>query len=85
MVIKSLSLLVWFHELGHYLMAKLFGVKVEIFSIGFGPVHFGKKFGETENRISALPLGGYVKLYGEEEEIKDPRAFLPNRIGKKYL
>ena len=80
-----IGVLVWFHELGHFLMAKLFGVKVEIFSIGFGPVLFGKKFGETEYRISALPLGGFVKLYGEEEEIKDPRAFSSKPNWQKIL
>ncbi|QWK13697.1 MAG: RIP metalloprotease RseP [Aquificota bacterium] len=80
-----IGVLVWFHELGHFLMAKLFGVKVEIFSIGFGPVLFGKKLGETEYRISALPLGGYVKLYGEEEEIKDPRAFSSKPGWQKIL
>ncbi|MFN4320205.1 MAG: RIP metalloprotease RseP [Aquificaceae bacterium] len=80
-----IGVLVWFHELGHFLMAKLFGVKVEIFSIGFGPVLFGKRFGETEYRISALPLGGFVKLYGEEEEIKDPRAFSSKPNWQKIL
>ncbi|MFN3947010.1 MAG: RIP metalloprotease RseP [Aquificaceae bacterium] len=80
-----IGVLVWFHELGHFLMAKLFGVKVEIFSIGFGPVVFGKKLGETEYRLSALPLGGYVKLYGEEEEVKDPRAFSSKPNWQKIL
>lgn len=70
-----MGVLIWFHELGHFLMAKLFGVKVEVFSIGFGPVLINKKLGETEYRISAIPLGGFVKLYGEEEETRDPRAF----------
>jgi regulator of sigma E protease len=69
------GVLIWFHELGHFLIAKLFGVKVEVFSIGFGPVLVSKQLGETEYRISLLPLGGFVKLYGEEEEVKDPRAF----------
>lgn len=80
-----IGVLVWFHELGHFLMAKLFGVKVEVFSIGFGPVLVSKKIGETEYRISALPLGGYVKLYGEEEEVKDPRAFSSKPNWQKIL
>ncbi|MFN3598182.1 MAG: RIP metalloprotease RseP [Aquificaceae bacterium] len=80
-----IGVLVWFHELGHFLMAKLFGVKVEIFSIGFGPVIFGKKLGETEYRLSALPLGGFVKLYGEEEEIKDLRSFSSKPNWQKML
>lgn len=80
-----IGVLVWFHELGHFLMAKLFGVKVEVFSIGFGPVLVSKRIGETEYRISALPLGGYVKLYGEEEEVKDPRAFSSKPNWQKIL
>ncbi len=80
-----IGVLVWFHEFGHFLMAKLFGVKVEIFSIGFGPALFSKRLGDTEYRISALPLGGYVKLYGEEEEIKDPRAFSSKPGWQKIL
>ncbi|MFN7065961.1 MAG: M50 family metallopeptidase, partial [Aquificaceae bacterium] len=80
-----IGVLVWFHELGHFIMAKLFGVKVEVFSIGFGPVIFGKKLGETEYRLSALPLGGFVKLYGEEGEIKDLRAFSSKPNWQKIL
>lgn len=80
-----IGVLVWIHELGHFLMAKLFNVKVEVFSIGFGPVLLSKKFGETEYRLSALPLGGFVKLYGEEEEIKDPRAFSSKPNWQKIL
>lgn len=67
--------LIWFHELGHFLFAKAFGVKVEVFSVGFGPRIFSKQVGETLYQVSAIPLGGYVKLYGEEEGIDDPRAF----------
>ncbi|MCS7308207.1 MAG: RIP metalloprotease RseP, partial [Aquificaceae bacterium] len=79
------GVLIWFHELGHFLMAKLFGVKVEIFSIGFGPVLLSKKIGETEYRVSALPLGGFVKLYGEEESLHDPRAFSAKPNWQKIL
>ena len=80
-----IGVLIWFHELGHFLMAKLFGVKVEIFSIGFGPVLLSKRRGETEYRLSALPLGGFVKLYGEEEEIHDKRAFSSKPNWQKIL
>ncbi len=80
-----IGLLIWFHELGHFLMAKLFDVKVEVFSIGFGPVLFNKKVGETEYRLSALPLGGFVKLYGEEEQIEDRRAFSSKPNWQKVL
>ena len=57
--------MIFVHELGHFLLAKLMGVRVEKFSLGFGPKLFGTKFGETEYLISAFPLGGYVKMFGE--------------------
>ncbi len=60
--------LVVVHELGHFLFAKLFNVKAEAFSIGFGPRLWSKQIGETEWRVSAIPLGGYVKLLGEDPE-----------------
>ncbi|HKB65284.1 MAG TPA: RIP metalloprotease RseP [Pyrinomonadaceae bacterium] len=54
------------HEFGHFLVAKLFKIRVETFSVGFGPRLFGKKWGHTDYRVSAIPLGGYVKLGGDE-------------------
>lgn len=80
-----IGVLVWLHELGHFIFAKLFGVKVEVFSIGFGPVVLSKKWGETEYRVSAIPLGGFVKLYGEEENSDDPRAFSSKKNYQKIL
>jgi regulator of sigma E protease len=62
-----LGVLVAFHELGHFLAARWVGVKVLKFSIGFGPKLFGRQVGETEYLVSAVPLGGYVKLFGEDE------------------
>lgn len=62
-----LSILVLIHELGHYLTAKKLGIKVEEFGIGFPPRVFGKKIGETLYSINLLPIGGFVKLYGEDE------------------
>jgi regulator of sigma E protease len=62
-----LGILVAFHELGHFLAARWVGVKVLKFSLGFGPKLFGRQVGETEYLLSAIPLGGYVKLFGEEE------------------
>jgi regulator of sigma E protease len=62
-----LGVLVAFHELGHFLAARWVGVKVLKFSIGFGPKLFGRQAGETEYLVSAVPLGGYVKLFGEDE------------------
>ena len=54
------------HEFGHFIVAKLFGIRVETFSVGFGPRLFGRKWGHTDYRVSAIPLGGYVKLGGDE-------------------
>lgn len=72
-----LGILIFVHELGHFLLAKLMGVSVEKFSLGFGPKLFGKKIGETEYLLSAFPLGGYVKMFGEGGFIEggesDPR------------
>jgi len=54
------------HEFGHFIVAKLLGIRVETFSVGFGPRIFGRKIGHTDYRLSAIPLGGYVKLGGDE-------------------
>ena len=54
------------HEFGHFIVAKLFKIRVETFSMGFGPRLFGRKYGTTDYRVSAIPLGGYVKLGGDE-------------------
>ncbi|NPB05976.1 MAG: RIP metalloprotease RseP [Aquificae bacterium] len=79
------GVLVWFHELGHFIMARLFGVRVEVFSIGFGPPVFAKRVGETVFQVALVPLGGFVKLYGEEEAIDDPRAFSAKKPWQKIL
>src|SRR5687768_4527888 len=54
------------HEFGHFIVAKLLGIRVETFSVGFGPRIFGRRWGTTDYRLSAIPLGGYVKLGGDE-------------------
>jgi regulator of sigma E protease len=64
--------LVIVHEFGHYIFARIFGVKAEVFSVGFGPKLWSRQMGETELRISAVPLGGYVKLLGEDRETPLP-------------
>jgi regulator of sigma E protease len=69
--ILFLGPLVFFHELGHFLFARFFGVRVEVFSIGFGPKIFKKKYGDTEYAVSAIPLGGYVKMFGDDPFNKD--------------
>lgn len=74
-----LGVLVLLHEWGHFIVAKWCGVRVDIFSIGFGPRLWGVKRGDTDYRISALPLGGYVKMAGDnpvEERIGAPYEFL---------
>lgn len=62
-----IAILIFVHELGHFAFAKLFHVKVLVFSLGFGPAILKKRIGETEYRLSILPLGGYVKMLGEGE------------------
>ena len=84
-----LGILIFVHEVGHFLFAKLLGVKVLKFSLGFGPKVIGKTFGGTEYCISAIPLGGYVKMLGEEpgEELPDAdkaRAYSSQAIWKRF-
>src|SRR5512138_882787 len=67
-VVVLLGVLIFAHELGHFLMAKRSGVGVLKFSLGFGPKIIGKRIGETEYLLSLIPLGGYVKLLGESPE-----------------
>ncbi|MEI9969791.1 MAG: RIP metalloprotease RseP [Terracidiphilus sp.] len=87
--IVLVGVMVFVHELGHFVVAKLCGVRVEAFSLGFGPRLFGFRIGETEYKVCLLPLGGFVKMTGETESgltgnpsedntpeaISDPRAF----------
>ncbi|MBE9546366.1 MAG: RIP metalloprotease RseP [Proteobacteria bacterium] len=87
-VVILLGVLIFVHELGHFLVAKCSGVGVLKFSLGFGPKLIGKKIGETEYIISLIPLGGYVKLLGEssEDEISEDdekRSFLRQHVSKR--
>jgi len=80
--------LIFLHEGGHFLAAKYMGMPVEVFSLGFGPRLFGFKWRETDVRLSALPLGGYVKLAGfnpEDPGADDPYGFLKQPYGKRML
>jgi regulator of sigma E protease len=70
--VAVLGVLIFFHELGHFLVAKYFGVKVLKFSLGFGYKLVGKQIGETEYLISTIPLGGFVKMLGESHEDEEP-------------
>jgi regulator of sigma E protease len=81
LVILGLGLIIFLHELGHFLMAKKNGVRVEIFSLGFGQAIFKFRRGETEYRIAWLPLGGYVKMAGET--LMDERKGEPFELTSK--
>ncbi len=78
--IVVIGVLILIHELGHFLVAKRFGVKIEKFSIGFGPKIFSKTVGETEYRLSWIPLGGYVKMLGES----DPEKVAPEDLPRSF-
>jgi len=85
-----LGILIFFHEFGHFLVARLFGVGVEKFSLGFGPRLIGKRVGITDYRLSIVPLGGYVKMVGEEpDEDLDPQliplSFTHKHVFKRIL
>lgn len=85
-----LGVLVTFHELGHFLFAKWLGVRVLVFSVGFGPKLIGFKRGETEYRLSAIPLGGYIRMFGEslEEDYSSEekkRSFMHQAVWRKSL
>ena len=67
-----LGTLIFIHELGHFLAARYFGVRVEVFSLGFGPKILKKKWGDTVYCLSLLPLGGYVKMYGDNPSLEVP-------------
>ncbi len=66
-----LGVIVFVHELGHFLVAKWAGVYVDCFSLGFGPRLLGITIGETEYRLSAIPLGGYVRMAGQSDTAED--------------
>jgi regulator of sigma E protease len=83
-----LGVMVLVHEWGHFIVAKAFHVRVEIFSIGFGTRLFGVKRGDTDYRVSALPLGGYVKMAGDnplEDRKGDPDEFLSKPRWQRVL
>ena len=77
--------LVAIHELGHFITAKLSGVKVNEFAIGMGPAIFKKKFGETIYSLRILPFGGFCAMEGEDSESEDPRAFGVQPVWRRML
>ena len=78
-----LGFLIFIHELGHFLVAKLFNVKIKQFAIGFGPTIWKKQGKETSYEIKAIPMGGFVNMLGEEEPVEDERAYNKKSIPKK--
>jgi len=92
-----IGILITIHEFGHFIVAKMFGVKIEVFSIGFGPPIVKWKGKETVYQIAAIPLGGYVKMYGEDsmtepvqgevdkQAFEDPRSFHSKPRWQKIL
>jgi len=82
-VLLSLIGLIVLHELGHFVLAKKFGVKVEEFGIGFPPRIIGKKFGETLYSLNLLPFGAFVRIYGEQGGIEDCRSFIGKPIWQR--
>ncbi len=81
--LTALSVLVFFHELGHFMAARFFGVTVERFSIGFGKIIGRKKCCETEWVFSAIPLGGYVKMKGQDDTDPTSRSDDPDSYNSK--
>src|SRR3990167_3381809 len=79
-----LGLLVFVHELGHFVMAKRAGMKVEEFGFGFPPRMFGFTRGETVYSVNWIPLGGFVKIMGEDGENPDPQSFSNKSAGKRF-
>lgn len=79
------GLIIAVHELGHFLSAKLFKVKVNEFSLGMGPAIFKKKKGDTQYSLRCLPIGGFVSMEGEDEDSDDENAFNKKKWWKKFI
>lgn len=83
LALAGITLLVVVHEMGHFLAARMFGIKVETFSVGFPPTIFGVKRGETTYQLGALPIGGYVKISGMIDESFDQDHLENEKAGKE--
>src|SRR6266550_3284606 len=87
-MVVIIGFMVLIHEFGHYAVAKLLGVRVEQFAIGFGKRLFGFKKGDTDYRVNALPFGGYVKMSGEnpmDDRTGDPGEFMSHPRWHRFL
>lgn len=83
-----IAVIIFIHEFGHFSMAKLFAIPVATFSLGFGPKLFGFRYKETEYKVSAIPLGGYVKIHGMEDQETapdDPNSFYNRPRYQRFL
>lgn len=78
-----LGFLIFIHELGHFLVAKLFKVKIKQFAIGFGPTIWKRQGKETSYELKLIPMGGFVNMLGEEEPVEDERAYNKKSIPQK--
>ena len=79
------SVLIFTHELGHFLTAKLFGVRVNEFALFMGPTIFKKTVGETTYSLRCIPIGGFCAMEGEDEDSEDPRAFTSAKAWKRAI
>lgn len=85
MAILLFLILIIIHEFGHFIAAKLMGVRVNEFAVGFGPRLFSKKWGETNYAFNLIPLGGYCAMEGEDEESADGRAFCNKKPWRRFI
>lgn len=79
------GLIIMFHELGHFIFAKLFGVQVNEFSMGMGPTLFKRKKGETKYALRLFPIGGFVSMEGEDEDSENERAFCNKPVWQRFI
>ena len=79
------ELIIFSHELGHFITAKLSGVKVNEFALGMGPKIFGFTKGETQYSLRLFPIGGYCAMEGEDDESPEPRAFTNAKVWKRMI
>lgn len=84
LIVPVLGALIFVHELGHFVMAKRFGIKVLEFGFGFPPRLFGFRYGETQYTINLIPLGGFVRMVGEEDP-EDPRSFARKSVLQRII
>ena len=85
LTVVMFGILIFIHEFGHFITAKLFKVKVNEFALGMGPKLFSFGKGETRYSLRLLPIGGYVSMEGETEDSDDPRAFKRQKVWKRII